>query len=1185
MRRIFVNLLFVVLWTLMALLLLVAGTLVCGVQILSPDKLTPIVSKFAGKMVDADVQIGRVELAFEPSFPVLRLKVDSLVVISNALQSSDRAALPEYADTLLTLDSFFGDVDLAPLLSDGEIALGDVVFTRPAMNIVFDREGRANFDIYNAAVDSIEGDATATTAIPPFCIRRIAFEEPGAIRYFNEADSSEATIVLLSEATLDGLDQPRYSLEVDGALGGPYADMMNRDNFSFGVDGRIRWTPENYSTLAFEDFILYGDFLKATVDAEIAYADNALTLSSAAVHVEPFALVDALSFAPAEMMKEYHLNAPTFRTNAKLAFDFVLDRPFTLATDSIPYARLDMKVPASYVSYGKADFRRVEFDGSLMLHGNDLDSAAIDIRKFEVAGPATLLDISGTVSRLMSDPKFKLALDGNMNLSLFPPVLAQYIPGKLSGILNFDLSASGRTSMFNMANFHNLDVHGQLKGSDVYFCSPDTLQVAELDGINIKFGSKLRRPDDKESAPTLAAGIRIDTASVLADGVRMTGGGFVLGAGVENTGLPADSMQIVPIGGGVKIANLMIHSIADSARLRMRNLKGYAGVHRYYNNGNLPLITAQLELGSVFAGTADTRFTLRDAELHISTHKNLERAKRNAELKRIADSIKVANPELQPDSVFRLAMQVRRSSAPMGRSGSNRRRMTVDNENEVIDWGVSRGIRRFLLDWELEGELSTSRARLMTPYFPLRNRINRLNMFFNTDSVVLYGVRCNLGNTDLAVNGMVHNIKRALTSRRGDNRLKLEFLIESDTIDINQLADATFAGAAYVERLNSGHEAIMMTDDENAMEKHLDAMVAEDVDSMAAILVPTNVQGNLEIVAKTVLYDEFTFNNFYSDLMLYDGAVNLHDISATSDAGNVMLTALYSAPKKSEIQFGLGLQLERFKIDRFLHLVPAVDSIMPMVRDFSGIIDAEIAATVDVDSAMNMVLPTLDAVVQLSGDSLAFINAETYATLGKWLRFRNRADNKIKHASAEMLIRDNVLHLFPFSFDIDRYRLGILGYNDLAMNFNYHISVLKSPLPFKFGITVKGNADDYKIRFGGAKFKDNMIAESVSVVDTARVNLVQQIENVFRRGVQNSKLSKMNVERPNSHSALAAPDAELSATDSLALIKEGILEAPPVSEPEEPKKQGVKDKIKGLFGKKNTDNNTATRKEGDDDSQ
>lgn len=264
--------------------------------------------------------------------------------------------------------------------------------------------------------------------------------------------------------------------------------------------------------------------------------------------------------------------------------------------------------------------------------------------------------------------------------------------------------------------------------------------------------------------------------------------------------------------------------------------------------------------------------------------------------------------------------------------------------------------------------------------------------------------------------------------------------------------------------------------------------------------MPTNIDANINVAAENILYSDLHLHDLRGDILMFDGGLNLNNLRAESDAGSLSLSALYSAPAPRDMKLGFGLMLNDFKIDKFLNLVPAIDSIMPLMRDISGIIDADLAATVDVDSNMNMVLPTLDAAVKLQGDSLAFINAETYRTLGKWLRFRDRADNKIKHMSVELLVRDNRMDIFPFTFDIDRYKLGVMGYNDLALNFDYHIAVLKSPLPFKFGINIKGNPDKYKVRFGGAKFREGMVSQSVAVVDTARVNLVRQIQNVFRRG-------------------------------------------------------------------------------------
>ena len=160
----------------------------------------------------------------------------------------------------------------------------------------------------------------------------------------------------------------------------------------------------------------------------------------------------------------------------------------------------------------------------------------------------------------------------------------------------------------------------------------------------------------------------------------------------------------------------------------------------------------------------------------------------------------------------------------------------------------------------------------------------------------------------------------------------------------------------------------------------------------------------------------------------------------------------------------------------------------------------------------------------------------------------------IDHMNVEMIIADNEMQLFPFIFDIDRYKIGVQGHNDLALNFNYLVSVLKSPLPFKFGITIKGNPDDYKIRLGRAKFDEKQAVERKQIVDTTRINLIDQIENVFRRGVRQSEFAKLKL--PSNKSVAADINLEndpVTPSDSLLFIKEGLIPAPVIPEAETPK--------------------------------
>lgn len=129
--------------------------------------------------------------------------------------------------------------------------------------------------------------------------------------------------------------------------------------------------------------------------------------------------------------------------------------------------------------------------------------------------------------------------------------------------------------------------------------------------------------------------------------------------------------------------------------------------------------------------------------------------------------------------------------------------------------------------------------------------------------------------------------------------------------------------------------------------------------------------------------------------------------------------------------------------------------------------------------------------------------------MSKWLVFKDKKRNLIDHMKVKIAVDSSLMSIYPFVFDIDRYRLGVMGSNDLDMNLNYHVSVIKSPLPWKFGINIKGTPDNMKIRLGGAKVKENGegYVEQLAIADTTRINLVSQLESLFNRGMGVSRSS------------------------------------------------------------------------------
>ncbi len=1136
------------LWTVLAVVLLVFGVLVSTVKLLKPERLTPLTTAVANRILNADVEIGRVELKLKGNYPFLNLNVDSLTIISRDIKNLPaqmRDTIPSWGDTLLRVDKFRGGINLMKI-GLGDIYLNDVEIDGLEANLLIVNDKLTNFNIY----ESLEEDEDSTE-IPDIRIKSFVLCNPKIIRY---ADLSTGTYadVTLSTADLHSQRQievnyPIYDIDINTNIATPLLSMIGQTSIDAGCDGTVNWEYKKPYQLSLTDVDFTACMLRGRMNMSMDFEKD-LLLNSFDIKVEPVSVTEVLAWLPDSVKSEYSIPVKDLRTDMAIGLDFALTQPYNLDTDQMPYGQLSITMPECYFKWQQLDLRKLALDTKIDLQGNDIDAIKVDVRKFEVGGPATTINVKGKLSRLLSDPKFDGSINGQVVLEKLPPQLTQYLDGAvLKGTISMDATIKAAQSMLSRNNFHKIRAEGSLEAKNLYYLAADTQTMFVANAVHGKFGTNtsttITRQSRRDTTQTrsrtiddlLTASISVDTAHILASGLKMDVTGFKIGVGALNKGVSEDTTAVIPMGGGLQVERFSLLSLSDSAVFRLRELSGQVAMRRYKGDAHLPLFTLDAGIKRMATGDNTTRFMVSDAKLKARINKlpETKRSLARKEINKIADSISVARPDIPADSVYAMALAIRRARTPQ--TGHRRVHAQTDTEDvEVMDWGTSRGLRTFLLDWNLRGNLSAKRAGLFTSAFPVRNRVENFNLRFNNDSIVMENIAYKAGHSDFLISGNVSNMQKAFTSRTGRQPLKLAFDMLSDTINVNELANAFFTGAA-----NAGASLKGDLDDENALEKDIEV---EQTDSVSGpLLIPVNIDAEFNLKANHVLYSDFQFDDLTGKALMYQGALNLSDLKAASNVGSIDLSALYAAPSVKDMRFGFALDLKDFNIRHFLNLVPAVDSIMPLMRDIGGIVGAKIAATSEVDKEMNLVLPTMDAVINISGDSLVFLDEETFKTVSKWLFFKNKNKNMIDHMSVEMLVENNTMQVFPFMFDFDRYRIGVQGHNDLEMNFDYHVAVLKSPLPFKFGLNIKGNMDDYKIRLGKARFNQAESASQVALADTTRVNLIKQFQNVFRRGVRNSEFAKINISERPTAAAIDLSSDTISAADSLYLKKEGLL--------------------------------------------
>lgn len=1111
-------------WVVVSILLIVVVALCCVVWVLTPERITPIVEKYANEyVVDAEVGVDRVELTFWSSFPRLRVDVDSLKITSHALDRvKTPTMIPDDASHLLSIGHFHAGVDVLALLS-GKIEVYDVQLHRPMVNIVALNDSVTNIAIFPPS----EPDSTPSeslTSLPDITLDRFVIVDAMPLRYRSLADSIDVGITL-GATQIAGQETPQYTVTLTGDASALLPPTVLEPDVPIGIDGTIDWSPSAPMSISLNGFDINVAELKSTLNASMDFA-NLPTINTLDYKIHRLSLADVMTHIPQEYRKPLEM----IKIDLAVSVGAELLKPFVLSDSVLPTMRVSVDVHEGQLVIGDKH-KPLTLSASVAANvvGDKLDASVVKLNYMKVNGVSIDADLKGTFSSLLTDPKVNADFNGKIFFDNLPQIALKMIPGKVSGVLSANTSLDLRLSHLSKTDFHKAKLKGEATLHNFSF--EDSLTDFYTRSATFKLGTSNSFVRNEHRVDSLlTASVKIDSASVKYGGLDVRINDVRAGVGCKNVASSTDSTAINPISGTFKMSKMVFRS-DDSTRVRMQGVSCRASLRRFKENNKIPQLSLLIDANRINYGDPLNRLNLSGGKINVMAHLRPRRPM-PAQLKARFDSIAQVHPDISGDSIYKLMRP---------RNMRQSRNIAANNDGEMLDFALDNSAKDLLRRWNVKGNIEAKRGRLFTPYFPLRNRLENVNVAFTTDSVVFRGIKYKVGRSDFSISGRIDNIRQALTSRSGRTPLDIKFFLSSDTIDVNQLAEAAFTGAAFAEKVAGGNITIANIEDEDSLQAALDNL--QDTTTTSAIIIPKNLTATFNMRAKNVIYADMLMNTFRGNVLLRNGALNMRNLSADTDMGSLGMSALYSAPNKRDINFGFGLQIKDLQLNKLLNMLPAIDSIMPMMKNFEGIINADIAATTDVDSLMNIEMSTLNAALKLHGDSLVLLDADTFKMLSKWLMFKNKKRNMIDNVEVEILVENSMLELFPFMFDIDRYRLGVMGHNDMAFNFDYHVSVLKSPLPFKFGLNVSGNADDMKIRVGKAKVKENMTNQRVAIVDTTRINLLNQIENVFRRGV---KLGKMKIER-NGQSMLNRSETEsdtISHADSLLLIKEGLLPAP-----------------------------------------
>lgn len=1136
--------------------------------VMSSAFVTKTINRIADEYIDGDLDFGKVSVSMFRRFPNVTLTLEDFSITYPAdrydtLEDAGPQGHLLYcgcgteADTLASFRSFTASASPWAFIT-GKIRIPDVNLVRPRIFAHTYIDGTSNWNIFTGP-DTADAEDTSDTSLPRIDIGRIRLTGNPHIVYTDSRD----TIFAVTDVRRIGFDgrlttgktsRNRIGLAVDSMF---VAGRISKDTLALGLDRlhihehhrHIDFNAEAKTLVASRSFgrlhvpvSLDGSvhFPKDTVpsmairnfSAEIAAVPmkGEVTLRRLDGRTGIDGRLSINSCRIDEIIKGFIRNfipeTEGISTDALISMDAVCNGEYIHGSGRLPKFEVSIRIPESAFGHKDIDakVRLAAYVGAAS-DGYGCVSAYIDTLTVNSSGIA--LKTAASIYDLLSDDPL-MRIDGTLDadlekMSALLPKDSTVIAG---GRLKADIKGKANLSHLSLYTFSGSDISGQITGDNLTFISPEDSIDMRINGLSIRIAPETMTSIRNTAKSYRMVGIDglIANADIsYKDSMALTGSLITFSAKSSTDSDKIDSTTVRRLGGRLMAEKLFLSDATGTNISLDETSNGFQMIPKR-SNPKVPVLTLTSTNKRITLATDVNRAILTDASVRASASLNTieRRQQRNA----LLDSLQREYPDIPRDSLMRHAMRNRQArEVPEWLKEE-------DFKKQDIDIRLDQSIAKYFREWDLRGALNVRTGIVMTPYFPLRNIIRGFAMSFDNNRISVDSLKVMTGTSNVMAKGELTGLRRALTSRNvSSSVMNLDIDVSTDKMNANEILKAYRIGSNF----NAGSMRDEMADASNA--EFLQMVVkdtASDEKQARLLVIPANINADITLTGKEIRYSDLTVSDLHAGLKMKERCIQVTNTYAASNIGGVSFEGFYATRSRQDIRAGFDFRFKDISAEKAIGMMPAVDTLMPLLKSFAGNLNCDIAATASLDTNMNILTPTINGVLRISGNDLTIKDSEMFTSLAKKLHFNNKNAGTINNMTVEGMIRNNVLEVFPFVLKMDRYTLALSGKQNLDLSYRYHASLIKSPLLIKVGVDIYGeDFDNMKFKIGKPKYKNENVPVFTTVIDQTRINLAESIRNIFKKGVEaaikDNERQEAIAERKEEIGYINAVDQELEA--------------------------------------------------------
>lgn len=1017
--------------------------------VFTPSKLTKIVNSLADNYITCEAKFGNVDLTFLSTFPDAGLKIEDVVIV-NPMEGAAN-------DTLAKIGSLTVGIDVMAFLKENKVIVHQVKLDDARANLYRNGRGESNFDIFPPS----EKEDNTSTAFPELIdLKKIKVNNLSA--QFVDEQGGMWTIAEQFDLSLKGGMKGK---DIDGDLyvwGGKLDVTMLNSGMTVSVDGL--------------EVDIDGKLKDENIDADMRVNANKLF---------------------------YQQDDSTGNAAMKTTLDNVDLRFDGKGTMDEIVADLKMKVEKGQLEMGKTEMVNETLRASKKdLLKVELPHLTVKLNKKEIWIDNSQVSIDDYVLNLggqifLANDHSPLRMDVNVNtedswqvktlLAIVPEQYTGFLKGMdVDGKLDFDITAAGALTDSTMPG-----VGGIIWMEKGRFYAPKMLPY-KLDKMEGKMVVDVYPDKSKESW------VKIEKLKAHTRGTNVSIEGRVddlmgdmrVDARVKGT-LPLEDVKpMIPKG-----MNLVAQGNAEidlSTNFKMSQLQKKAfekikamgslkmnEVDVTYDNMHLtaPKMAISLQMPVPEKGRLGHARIVSD-KINLSRGKNLKAEMESADI-----NLKVNNMmKEQLAATFNIelgALEAEKDSM----------NASLDGLKLAGSVRLDSTQRNLIKQYNPQFNATTHNVLLYMPKMPEVVRLAELDLAYSPTLCNIKTAKARIGHSDIELYGTVSNLEDWLDNKA---MLKGDLNLTSEYADVDQLMNM-------ISGIGSNADSLKSMRKEDAVPEEANPFI-----------VPRNVNVTLNTHIKRSIAFGNDLHDVAGALTVNDGRVVLDQMGFVCKAARMQLTALYRSPRPGNLFAAIDFHLLDIQIDELLNMIPAVDTLVPMLSAFDGKANFHLAGESYLDAFYRPKMSSLKGAAAISGQDLVVMDNSDLSTIAKLMRFKSwrDKDNKIKidSLSVEMTCMDvghgTEIEVLPFLLSMGSYQICISGVQQFNKDCVYHLELLKNPLLAKVGVDVKGSITKPKISLGKVIYADLFRPKRHGVAEKKALEIKNKVRQALEANVR-----------------------------------------------------------------------------------